>query len=326
MSDIFIINDIENLRLKNLTGGCVLSKEHPLDYQYSIVSSAEKGSIVTTTFPNNFRLWTSGIKNQQTKNTCVAHALATLKETQEYYDTKDTKLFSTNWIYGNRTNEQYQGDGMYIREALSNLKNYGAVYFEDMPDNLDYKDAVNLISDRKDSLLEKAQNHKIKSYAVPTSVDEMKSALYNDKSPIVIGFTVYDSFYDIDNIGIAPIPNTKTETAYGGHAVLIIGWTIINNKEYWVVQNSWGDYWGDNGCFYIGINDNFPIYEKWCSVDITNNDINFEDIKNRWSEKYINSCIRAGLISGFEDGLFRPTDYITREQLCTIIAKMLEKI
>ena len=82
----------------------------------------------------------------------------------------------------------------------------------------------------------------------------------------------------------------------------------------------------DNGCFYIGINDNFPIYESWCSVDIINHDLNFEDIQDRWSEKYINNCVRAGLISGFEDGLFRPSDPVTREQLCTIMAKMLEKI
>ena len=319
------MDSIKTTRLKNLTGGCILRKEHPLDYKYGIVSGVSETPTVVT-YPMTFRLWTSGIKNQQTKNTCVAHALATLKETQEYYDARDTKKFSTNWIYGNRTDSQYQGEGMYIEEALNNLKNYGAVYLEDLPDNLDYTDALKIVNNRKSELLTKAQEHKIKSYAIPHNANEIKTALYNDHSPVVIGILIYESFYNINNSGIAPIPNIKKEVEYGGHAVVIIGWTVINNKEYWVVQNSWGENWGDNGCFYIGINDNFPIYESWCSVDIINHDLNFEDIQDRWSEKYINNCVRAGLISGFEDGLFRPTDPITREQLCTIISKMLEKI
>ena len=82
------MDSIKTTRLKNLTGGCILRKEHPLDYKYGIVSGVSETPTVVT-YPMTFRLWTSGIKNQQTKNTCVAHALATLKETQEYYDAKE---------------------------------------------------------------------------------------------------------------------------------------------------------------------------------------------------------------------------------------------
>lgn len=324
MSDIMVFGDLNKKRLKDLTGGCLLREPHLSDYKYNIVSSSNSQNVGN--FPSNFRLWTSGIKNQQTKSTCVAHAIATLKETQEYYDTTDKKLFSTSWIYGNRTDEQYQGEGMYIQEALSNLKNYGAVYAEDLPDNLDYNDSVNIISVRREELLELARTHKIKNYAVPNTVNDIKSSLYFDKSPVIIGVEIFDSFYDIDNTGIATVPNYKTERSYGGHAVTIIGWTVIKNKEYWVVQNSWGEYWGDNGVCYIGINDNFPIYEKWCSVDIINHEIIFNDIEGRWSAEYIDKCVRAGLISGFEDGTFRPTEEVSREQLCVVLSKILEKI
>lgn len=37
----------------------------------------------------------------------------------------------------------------------------------------------------------------------------------------------------------------------GGHAVKIIGWGKENGIDYWVAENSWGPYWGDNGYFKI---------------------------------------------------------------------------
>ncbi|XP_065074767.1 cathepsin B-like [Ochlerotatus camptorhynchus] len=37
----------------------------------------------------------------------------------------------------------------------------------------------------------------------------------------------------------------------GGHAVKLLGWGIENNTKYWLVANSWGKGWGDNGFFKI---------------------------------------------------------------------------
>ena len=139
------------------------------------------------------------------------------------------------------------------------------------------------------------------------------------------GAILYESFYQTDGTGIVKIPNVNTEKNYGGHCMLIIGWTTINNKEYYVVQNSWGEGFGDNGFCYIPVDSSFPICEKWSVLDIQNYNIELKDIKGRWSENYINQCVRSGLISGYEDGTFKPTNSITREEVCALFAKFIEK-
>ena len=37
----------------------------------------------------------------------------------------------------------------------------------------------------------------------------------------------------------------------GGHAVKVVGWGHQLSQFYWIVQNSWGPFWGMNGYFYI---------------------------------------------------------------------------
>lgn len=35
------------------------------------------------------------------------------------------------------------------------------------------------------------------------------------------------------------------------HAVKIIGWDLIDGKNAWLIENSWGEDWGINGTAYV---------------------------------------------------------------------------
>jgi cathepsin B len=49
----------------------------------------------------------------------------------------------------------------------------------------------------------------------------------------------------------------------GGHAVIMVGWGEENGVPYWLLQNSWGPEWGDNGYFKIIRDDDVT---KSCSI------------------------------------------------------------
>lgn len=311
--------------LKNLTGGYIPSELNGTEYTYSNVIAKASRNIAE--LPLSFRLWTSGVKNQVDKSSCVAHAISSMKEIQDYYDTKSIEKYSTSWIYLMRDADQYQGSGMYIKEAMANMKEYGVVPYSMLPGNIEFSDGKAIINKYKNNSImkEEAKKHRINSYVMTRMTDEIKQSLFYDYSPVVIGILVYESFYNTKSNGIVAVPDTLNENYYGGHALLITGWVTIGDKEYWVVQNSWGENWGDNGFCYLEIK-KFPIQELWTSIDLEDYPCNLTDINEHWNKEIIEKCVKSGLINGFEDNTFRPDEPLTRAQFCSVIWKMLDKV
>lgn len=88
---------------------------------------------------------------------------------------------------------------------------------------------------------------------VAQNTTAMKTAIYN-YGPLITAFYYSDPYYDPSTY-VYYFPNN---TSTSNHEVLIVGWD--DNKAYpegkgcWIVKNSWGDDWGNQGYFYIPYN------------------------------------------------------------------------
>lgn len=95
-----------------------------------------------------------------------------------------------------------------------------------------------------------ASKHKIFDYArIGQSLIQFKSVLAAG-DPFVFGFSVYESFEGdtVAKTGMMPMPSMR-ENMLGGHAVLAVGYEDSRNA--FIIRNSWGSSWGDNGYFYM---------------------------------------------------------------------------
>jgi hypothetical protein len=88
-----------------------------------------------------------------------------------------------------------------------------------------------------------------------------REALYNSPSslkgalaagyPVPIGFNVYESFLGSQSMttGVAPMPDPTKERYLGNHCVAL--WGYNDDKQWYIIRNSWGPNRGDHGYFYM---------------------------------------------------------------------------
>ena len=209
--------------------GCLFS---PTDLRDFRVASSN----VDIKLPKEFKLEPATIKNQMSVNSCVAHSLSTILEK------RNNDVFSTGWIYGYRPDDYYMGCGMYPREALKTLLDVGAVLNKDFPYNIEMCEAKEKVDENLDNLEKLAKEHTISSYARLYSESEIKSWIYTKEIPILIAIAT--SGITLDDNNIIQIPEKYPML---GHALTVIGW----NETGYIVQNSWGELWGNKRTCYF---------------------------------------------------------------------------
>lgn len=69
--------------------------------------------------------------------------------------------------------------------------------------------------------------------------------------PVETGFMVYQDFMSYKS----GVYHHTTGGFLGGHAVKIVGWGSESGTDYWIVANSWGTSWGEEGYFRIAVGD-----------------------------------------------------------------------
>ncbi|MEO8623916.1 MAG: C1 family peptidase [bacterium] len=203
------------------------------------------------------------VYDQGELGSCTANAIGAAYEYQQRKQGLENYMPSRLFIYyGER---QIEGTinsdaGAEIRDGMKVVGKLGAPHedlwpydigkFARKPSPATYKDAA---------------KHNCLAYeSVDVSVPAVKAALAAGH-PVVIGFTVYESFDTITKDGRMPIPKPM-EKVEGGHAVLVVGYKKMKIKgtstmaDHAIVRNSWGADWAAKGYYYM------PL--KWlCNTD-----------------------------------------------------------
>ncbi|XP_026728069.1 uncharacterized peptidase C1-like protein F26E4.3 [Trichoplusia ni] len=80
--------------------------------------------------------------------------------------------------------------------------------------------------------------------------------------PVQAVMTVYQDFFHYRD-GIYRRTRFGNNELKGLHSVRIVGWGEENGQKYWIVANSWGTEWGENGYFRIARGENESDIERF---------------------------------------------------------------
>lgn len=192
---------------------------------------------------------------------CTANALAGAYEFDEIIE-RESNIFRPSRLfiyYNERKMEGHinEDSGAEIRDGVMSLVNVGVC-----PETMLPYDISKFTDEPSEDCYEDALHHKVSEYKrVEQSLEQLKQCLI-EGFPFVFGFIVYESFEsaEVAKTGMMPMPE-ENEKILGGHAVVGVGFD--DDKQVFIVRNSWGSSWGDKGYFYMPYN--FIVNEKYAS-------------------------------------------------------------
>lgn len=240
--------------------GALISPQDIRDYSLNIFTSTPKE------FPKEYTIpYDPAIKNQLWSKMCTAFSLASIKESQELKERGIQEGYSYKFIYGNRKDRDYMGEGMYPNQALKRLQEDGVPKRTDMRGISSAPDAIAEVKAKSPEIYKLAKPQKIESYVRLQNINEVKTALLEFETPVLISVAIFNGFTANRLNGIITY---KTAMITGYHSMIITGWKEINGKEYFEINNSSGDKWGLNGKGFLPT-DYLGTREYWCVVDYT---------------------------------------------------------
>ena len=168
---------------------------------------------------------------------------------------------------------------------------------------------VLFLSDTKTSTIQDTIKQSIRNYGA------VGASMYWDGTPVAGGTSSTKYWNGATNSyyfnGSYTIKTSQGIVPGSNHGVLIVGWddsydkakfVSINrpsNNGAWLVKNSWGESWGDNGYFWISYEDkNFPL-DTYTIDGVKPYDLNktVYELEYRWGGDYLNIYSNTAYVS-----------------------------
>jgi len=189
------------------------------------------------------------VYNQLHLQSCTANALAAAFEFDEMKQgIQDVGTPSRLFIYYNERAQEGDPEkdaGAFTGDGVKGMQNLGVVSETDWP-----YDPAQVFTKPSDDLYASATAHTVTSFKQLTrDGDQIKQALYQGY-PVLFIADVFETFEGtaVGQTGNVTSPQSG-EKAHGAHAMMIVGYD--DDRQVFIVRNSWGDAWGDQGYCYF---------------------------------------------------------------------------
>jgi len=181
------------------------------------------------------------VYDQGQLGSCTANSIAAL--VQKDKNISPSRLFI---YYNERAIEGTikQDAGANIRDGIKTINTLGVCSETTIP----YDISKFTKKPSKKAYKEALQNKDNSYHAVAQTELDIKAALVAGL-PISFGFEVKQSFESSVVASTGIYQPKANETILGGHAVCIVGYD--DDKQMFIVRNSWGDTWGLQGYFWM---------------------------------------------------------------------------
>jgi C1A family cysteine protease len=216
---------------------------------------------------------------------CTANSIAGAYEFDEMKQKEDHAFTPSRlFIYYNERKMENTIDedaGAMLRDGIKTINNDGVC-----PENMWEYDISKFTTEPSKEAYDSAKHHKCVEYKrVEQTLPQLKQCLI-EGFPFIFGMMVYESFesMEVAKTGNVPMPK-EDESLLGGHAVLCVGFD--DTKKVFMVRNSWGEGWGDNGYFYLPydfMKDSSLVSDIWTVRKVVDDD----NEKNNSSRRYCN--------------------------------------
>lgn len=191
-------------------------------------------------------------------------------------DSPDCFLPSRLYIYYNervRENHPDSDSGASLRDGIKSINQEGVC-----PESMWPYDIAQFATRPTQECYQEGKKHQAVKYQRVTQSEQDFKKVLSSGYPIVFGFLVYPSFEsdEVSQTGLVPMPASGGKPL-GGHAVAMVGYRYIEPKTedsesdsetegspgislgkliptsqlQFIVRNSWGPGWGDNGYCYF---------------------------------------------------------------------------
>ena len=186
----------------------------------------------------------SVVEDQRTTNSCTANAIVGALEYHQRKLGRPVTDLSRMFVYYNArqlSGHEDKDDGSHIHHVMAAVLAHGACEERMWP----FQEAM-CLTKPTDAAYKNAQNYQAVQYGrTPLGVSALATVAAG--LPVVFG-TYLPGHYlhgDAAKTGVMPEPGEQREPQGSGHAMLIVGYDAA--AEHWIVRNSWGTKWADDG-------------------------------------------------------------------------------